>query len=128
MLLALPLLAIAAVTDARTRRIPNALTIGAIVVGLALAVARGELAAAALGVVAGGVPALLASLGRRMAIGGGDVKLLAACGAIAGAVEVLVLELVAVAVLRMLPARIQRPLAPVVLASAAFVLCLRLEH
>ena len=75
----------AAVTDLGDRRIPNALTYPAIVAGLVLGFVPGEevgIAARAAGAAIAFVPAFLLFLGR--AIGGGDVKLLAAVGAIAG--------------------------------------------
>jgi prepilin peptidase CpaA len=75
---------IACVTDARTRRIPNALTYGAIVVALVFAAGHGPLAfiqafgIAVLTLVLGSV---LLSLGW---LGGGDIKLLAAGAATIG--------------------------------------------
>ena len=79
---ALVLGAVAAVTDARTRRIPNALTLGAAVVGLAFFAATGG--GYGLGwSVAGWLVGLLIFLPlfALRAMGGGDVKLLAAFGA-----------------------------------------------
>jgi prepilin peptidase CpaA len=75
----------AAVLDARTGRIPNRLTLAALVLGLALGALHGggwglvHCAAGAL--VLAFVPLLLFWRG---AMGGGDVKLLAALGALVG--------------------------------------------
>lgn len=74
--------AAAAATDAATRRIPNALTLGAAVVGLAFGAATGG--ASGLGwSAAGWMVGLLVFLPlfALRAMGGGDVKLLAAFGA-----------------------------------------------
>lgn len=76
---------LAAYTDLRSRRIPDWLTLGAVGVALALqAVVAGPagLEAAVWGIVAVGLPA--AGLFALRAMGGGDVKLLAACGALLG--------------------------------------------
>jgi prepilin peptidase CpaA len=75
----------AAVLDARTGRIPNPLTAGALILGLALGALHGGVwglvhcAAGALALAF--VPLLLFWRG---AMGGGDVKLLAALGALVG--------------------------------------------
>jgi prepilin peptidase CpaA len=75
---------IACVTDSRSRRIPNALTYGALAIALGFAAARGPwpfaeaLAAAALTLLIGSV---LLALGW---LGGGDIKLLAAGAATIG--------------------------------------------
>jgi prepilin peptidase CpaA len=78
----LGLLLAAAVIDVRQRRIPNWLTLGLILSGLARAAALSGwagLAHAVAGVFAGAaVPFILFALG---ALGGGDVKLLAGIGA-----------------------------------------------
>jgi prepilin peptidase CpaA len=76
---------LAAVLDARTGRIPNPLTLGALALGLVLAGLRGwplGLIHGAAGVLACAFVPLL--LFRRGAMGGGDVKLLAALGALLG--------------------------------------------
>src|SRR5258708_19564438 len=77
-------LAVAVVTDVRTRRIPNWLTGSLAVAGLGLAFAGGPLTPgqAALGLVAG----LLLMMPSHLigATGAGDVKLMAAIGALLG--------------------------------------------
>jgi prepilin peptidase CpaA len=88
--------ALSAWTDLRTGRIPNLLTIGALTLGLATRAAwqgtAGLLAAAVGALVAGLVPLLLF---RARSMGGGDVKLLAALGALLGARLGLEVELTA---------------------------------
>ena len=85
---------IACVTDLRTRRIPNVLTFGAAVAGLAFQFATGGVEAlgqAALGWLLGAVVFMLPfALG---GLGGGDVKLLAALGAWLGPADALWLVL-----------------------------------
>jgi prepilin peptidase CpaA len=75
---------LAAVTDARTRRIPNALTVTALLAALALRALLGG-AALADGLTGAGVALLLLlplfALG---GVGGGDAKLLVAVGAFLG--------------------------------------------
>lgn len=87
-----------AVTDARTGRIPNTLTLPALVGGLLLNGAfhgtYGVVAAIAGALLAGGGPALLHRITRGKAIGGGDVKLFAALGALLGPSVGLQLELI----------------------------------
>jgi prepilin peptidase CpaA len=77
--------ALAAAWDLRVRRIPNWLTLGTLAAGFALNTGRAGVAGlllAAGGVLAAGFPALV--LFRLRAMGGGDVKLLAACGSLLG--------------------------------------------
>jgi prepilin peptidase CpaA len=88
-------LAVAAVIDWRERRIPNWLTFGLLLGGLGRAAAFGQpgsLAHAGLGTVVGaGIPLVLYALS---AVGGGDVKLLAAVGAWVGAGPVVLIFMV----------------------------------
>ncbi len=85
-MVALALTAGAAVTDARTGHIPNGLTLPPIIIAPLAYLAFAGPRAAALSVVAallcGFLPYLMF---RKGAAGGGDVKLLAAVGAVAGA-------------------------------------------
>lgn len=89
----LVLVAVAALTDAISRRIPNVLTLGGLVLGLVLHGALGWVDAGAAGVLRGvafalsgvAVCALLPLIGfAKREMGGGDVKLFAAIGALAG--------------------------------------------
>ncbi len=79
---------LAAWIDHRTGRIPNALTLPTTAVGLVMHGAVGGVNAgmtSALGVIAGlVVPAVLYKVSSGKAIGGGDVKLFAALGALMG--------------------------------------------
>jgi prepilin peptidase CpaA len=87
---------IAAVTDLRSRTIPNWLTIPIMLSGLLLHAAReglGGLLLACLGLLVCFCPLYL--LYARGAVGGGDVKLLAGLGALLGARDGLELELTA---------------------------------
>jgi len=87
---------LAATIDFRTGRIPNWLTFPAMVAGLAEASALHAMAGfwdALLGLLlCGAVPWLLHRLSGGQAIGGGDVKLLAALGAFGGATSGLEIE------------------------------------
>lgn len=84
---ALAVALLAAVIDARTGRIPNALTVPAALAGVLLHVPMGA-AAVAVSVTGGVLAALLPWLMHRTthgaAIGGGDVKLFAALGTLCG--------------------------------------------
>jgi prepilin peptidase CpaA len=77
-------LAVAAVIDARQRRIPNWLTFGLMAAGIARAAMLGsqDFSHAMLGILVGG--AIPLALYMISAVGGGDVKLLAAIGAWVG--------------------------------------------
>jgi prepilin peptidase CpaA len=94
------LVAAAAVTDLRSHRIPNYITIPALLLGLVLSVLSGGLAglgqsAAGIGLALGVfVLSLLCGGG----IGGGDIKLLGAVGALGGAAFLLQSLVVAVLV------------------------------
>ena len=71
---------IAAVTDWKWRKIPNWLTYGLLIFGLAVGIATGKWPAHVVGFLVGFVPAvLLFFIG---SIGGGDTKLLGAIGAV----------------------------------------------
>ena len=80
--------AIAAWTDHRTGRIPNWLTLSTAVLGLLIHGAMGgvrSLLVSALGLMIGAaVPAILYKVSAGRGIGGGDVKLFAALGALLG--------------------------------------------
>ena len=89
----------AALMDARTGRIPNLLTLPTAVLGVVLhgwLGGREGAAASLFGLLAaGGIPWLLHRGTKGAGIGGGDVKLFAALGALLGAVVGLQLELLA---------------------------------
>jgi prepilin peptidase CpaA len=77
--------ALAAITDARTGHIPNWITLPGIVLGIALHLGTSGVMGLVLSIAATSACALVPYiLFRRDAMGGGDVKLLAAVGAIAG--------------------------------------------
>jgi len=100
---AIAITALAAVTDLRSGRIPNAITYPAIVLGLALGFAPGaELSweTRVAGLLIAGLPCLALFWVRTL--GGGDVKLLAAVGAVVGfplVADILVWTLIAGAAL-----------------------------
>jgi prepilin peptidase CpaA len=81
--------AVAAASDLRTRKVPNAIPIALAIFGLAYNVFGGwrlALSAVAAGILVLIVGTLPFSLG---AIGGGDVKLLSACACVFGLVQLL---------------------------------------
>lgn len=76
----------AGVWDLRSRRIPNWLTLGALVAGLVLQAARPGWSGLASGLAGAGVAlAICIPLFALRALGGGDVKLMAAAGVMTGA-------------------------------------------
>lgn len=78
------LVIIASVMDVRSRRIPNSLTYPAIVAGLGLAFMQGGTEQAVMHVLASCVAVPFAILFYLGLFGGGDVKLIAAIGALLG--------------------------------------------
>ena len=89
---------VAAAIDARTGRIPNALTIPATLVGVLLHVPRGIAGTGASVVgcaLAAMLPWLMHLATRGAAIGGGDVKLFAALGALCGPMAGIEMEFLA---------------------------------
>ena len=104
--IALVAAAVAAVTDVRSGRIPNHLTLPVALGAVALHGVIGGARLAALSfvglMVAGLVPWLCFTTTRGRSIGGGDVKLFAALGALRGAGEGLEIELSACVLLAVL--------------------------
>lgn len=100
--LSLLLSAIAATTDVRHTRIPNWLTVSSMLAGLTLGALRGGslgLLGSALGLVlCAAVPVILFASTRGRAMGGGDVKALAAVGALLGPTRGLEVEMTALSV------------------------------
>ena len=86
--LAIAVSLVAAITDARTGRIPNWLTGSAAILGIVMCSTLGGIRSAGvslLGLLLGiAVPAILYGGSQGRAIGGGDVKLFAALGALLG--------------------------------------------
>jgi len=80
---------IAAAVDARTRRIPNALSAATLALALTAALAGGEAASSALGASAALVAGVALYAGARGAFGMGDVKLMTGAGAAVGLAHVL---------------------------------------
>jgi prepilin peptidase CpaA len=96
MLIAVAIAAVSAVSDARTGRIPNLLTLpsAALALGVHALMGATALVSSVLGLcLAGLVPLALFYMSGGRAIGGGDVKLFAALGAWAGPAAGLRLEL-----------------------------------
>jgi prepilin peptidase CpaA len=89
-LLLVPWLAALCAADWKTRRLPNALTLGGLAVGLAVDLGWGGVDGLLSGLEAAGVSALfLLPPFLVRAAGAGDLKMLAACGAFVGMGEVL---------------------------------------
>jgi prepilin peptidase CpaA len=119
--------AVSAATDALRGRIPNIITLPAIGLGLAFhaALGRASLLLSIVGlVVAASLPWFLRRMTRGQAIGGGDVKLFAALGALLGPVAGLEVELssfILLGVFAMLRLTFEGQLGPVVV-NAGFLL------
>jgi prepilin peptidase CpaA len=118
-------LAIAAVIDARVRRIPNWLTFGLLLAGLARAAASGSSSHFGLSLfgllVGGAIPLVLFAIS---AVGAGDVKLLAAIGAWLGAgpvILVMTIEAVLGLVIVIVQAIVQRQTGAVLRNSVMIV-------
>lgn len=88
---------IAAVTDLRSGRIPNKLTLSAMLLGVAIHGVLGGVAGvleSLIGLlIASAVPGLLYAATKGVAIGGGDLKLFATMGALLGPMQGLEVEL-----------------------------------
>jgi len=83
--LSAPWLVVLCRMDVRSRRLPNALTLGGLAVGLAVAAARCGTDGFTDALVASGICILVMLLPFLVrAAGGGDLKMLAACGALVG--------------------------------------------
>jgi prepilin peptidase CpaA len=114
-LVAIGLAIIAAISDIRTGKVSNSLTIPAMVFGVALG---GVLALPCL--LTCGALAIAVQRGGRV-LGAGDLKLLAAMGALLGPAGVLATLLVVVGVVIDRAPAIRRPLAPDVLGAVLVV-------
>lgn len=89
-----PWLAVLCVKDLKTRRLPNALTLGGFAVGLVVQFGWGGVAGLLDGLEAAGVCVLFLIIPFLVrAAGAGDLKMLAACGAFVGMRQVLLLLL-----------------------------------
>lgn len=117
--IAVTVAACAALVDVRTGRIPDALTLVALGAGLGMSKGLAGLASALLGA---GVALAACMTVRRL--GGGDVKLLIALGALLGALDVLATAAIAYAVFLVLPPKIVRPAGPPIFIGVAVVTAL----
>ena len=94
MALLVPWLAVLCAKDVKTRRLPNAWTLGGLAAGLLVDLGWGGVAGFLDGLEAAGVCALFLLLPYLVrAAGAGDLKMLAACGAFVGMKQVLLLLL-----------------------------------
>lgn len=117
--------AAAAVWDLRSRRVPNWLTFFGLVAGSALALWHQPfwptvlfpLTGSILGMV---IPVFAESFGWIGQIGGGDIKLLGAVGALSGPEDLIPILLGTYFILEALPPKIMRPAAPVIFAATVF--------
>ncbi len=125
---------VAAVVDVKTRRIPNALTVGALALALTAAVLEGWGGDAAVGAIVVLAAGLVLHLLARGAFGMGDVKLMAGAGAVAGlahAVDFLFTMAFAGGLLALLFVLIHRsrrttmPYGPAIAAGVVIVLLVR---
>lgn len=80
--------AVAAAIDVKTRRIPNALTLGTLALALTAAILDGQGGNAVMGAVAALATGIALQLLARGSFGFGDVKLMAGAGATAGLTHV----------------------------------------
>lgn len=99
--------------DLATRRIPNFITVPAILGGALLAGVSWFAVSGVLAAIA--VWAAVEATGRDL--GGGDLKLLAAIGSLLGPLAVVLVALVASGVFLLLPRRIEQPVAPLILVG-----------
>lgn len=111
----------AAIVDVRTGRIPDALTVGALGFGLGVSASQGAVALAWSILTVLAILALSLVSSTRIHIGGGDMKLLAAIGALLGVLSALATVVIALAIVQLLPPRISRPAAPAILAGVVAV-------
>jgi prepilin signal peptidase PulO-like enzyme (type II secretory pathway) len=112
--------------DVRTGRIPDTLTLIALGFGLGASCAFGPLTfLTTLGAV--GVVVVTATFVEHQSFrfGGGDYKLMAAIGAILGFVGLLLAALGVAALLQILPPKISRPMAPLILGGVVFSVAMK---
>lgn len=91
-MIALALTTVAAITDIRTGKIPNWLTLGALLCALVENVTHGNIGSALAGAVLCGLFPVYLFARRLPLCGGGDVKLLVAIGAVCHATQGLAIE------------------------------------